>query len=244
MRRARGTAAVKRKNRVLSAELESNKAQLKKAVASLAAAEAHAKTTAHKLLSLKRTSSAAAMTAASAKKSMRAQLTEIKDVLEETKAAKQEAEESVKGAEAAAQQANAESEAAAKALAASKTAHEDLNISIGLNKGYATVPAPSFTGDASKEHAAASREKRLAKVVKASVGERMQSAEQGVRSVAKGMAASTDIAGHRALLDTPEFASVQKEVVVEALQKQEEQWSSRLSVHISVGSVLGAAISL
>eukprot|EP00965_Chrysotila_dentata_P005128 168188-Pleurochrysis_carterae.AAC.1 len=105
---------------------------------------------------------------------MRKQLKEIKEVYAaqlECQQAREKLLEETKDAKVKAEESAAESDVSVKALAASKKAHAELKDSIGLNKGYASVPAPTFMGDASKEHATASWEKSSAKFVKASVGE-------------------------------------------------------------------------
>eukprot|EP00965_Chrysotila_dentata_P218540 6190634-Pleurochrysis_carterae.AAC.1 len=71
--------AVGRKNRVLCGELEARKSQLKAVNKSLADAEKRARASAHKLLSLERTSAVAVKNATNVEQSVRKQLSEVED---------------------------------------------------------------------------------------------------------------------------------------------------------------------
>ena len=82
---------------------------------------------------------------------------------------------------------------------------------LGIDTRYSSVPSKTFTGDASKPHAQKRWSQTVTKHVKTVVNGRLES-DESARAVAKAiMAEGTEKA--RRLVDTPEFAQIQKEIV-------------------------------
>ena len=115
-------------------------------------------------------------------------------------------------------------------IKAKDEAHDMLKTAVGVDTRYASVPKKQFEGDTTKLYARASYETVVKRHLTTVLDGRCDD-DESLGTVAKALAASGDDVARR-LLDTKEFAPIQKTIVSEALEKLQEHWSARLSVHL------------
>eukprot|EP00965_Chrysotila_dentata_P009025 293530-Pleurochrysis_carterae.AAC.1 len=102
---------------------------------------------------------------------------------------------------------------------------------VGLDTNNISTPATTFVGNADRPTVL----KRWADKVKKHVGAVLRGrcdTDESARLVAKALQSSNGKDGIARLMQTPEFIAHDKDVAKQTLNKMEEHWTARFSVHV------------